>query len=222
LKRLYSTVLVEHKTLKLVIDSHPESNHDHGKRKNNEYEQAYRLLWVQVNNMLEGWSQPIESMTINRSPNENEVKYWIDYQYFLEDSIEDFFRFTENMFRQRILDCLEVIDTIDRLQRIGLPEGEKEENPVGYLVSALNTAKAIRIKLLIALHRRGIWEIPLSKGDYPPVESTHIIAKEGSEENSRYVITEVVNDGYTYKKSILRRASVIVTTQSEEMEKWAE
>ena len=49
-----------------------------------------------------------------------------------------------------------------------------------------------------------------------------IIAKERSEENSRYVITEVVNDGYTYKKSILRRASVIVTTQSEEMEKWAE
>ena len=156
-------------------------------------------------------------MNFDKAPKGKEVNAWVDYQYYLEDIIEDNMRSYENMFRKRVLNSLAVIDTIERLQEIGLPDGEDEEDSGRLLKTAFNTAKEVQRNLQIALHRRKVWEIPLSKGDYPPVESTRIISHTDPHNKGLYVVEIIVEKGYTYKNLVLRKASVIVTTQSKEI-----
>jgi len=79
LDRLYSSVMVEYETLKNAIDPMPDSNRQPGSKFTIEYEQAYQLLGVQIKNMLQEWSHPINPLKVDKAPKESEVNPWIDY-----------------------------------------------------------------------------------------------------------------------------------------------
>ena len=208
LRRLNFAVSTEPDHVKHILAASLKMKNNHEIRKYNEYEQAYRLLCVQLENLLKSWSQSTISLGIERPPKGNMIKAWRDYQFNLEDAFEDLERLAENEFRKRILGLLAVTDTLERLQEIGLPANYATNILFTFYLMALD----MQTNLQIALRRRRIKPIPLNKGDYPPVETTRIIAKENRDTGDRLTILKVVERGYTYKGLVLRKAAVIVKT----------
>ena len=184
--------------------------------KYSDFKQSFDLLKTQMEIALPGIEEPfLWKDTIVPPPEENAAD-WLDFLEDLEDMQKDLKRSIDYRERGLFLEVIKLLDTIERLRGFELPLAENELDLVvrDHLQQLLKGTIEIDQYLSQVLHRRKIRPIPLEAGDYPPIEETKIIFREDGGSGEEIIISRIVERGYFWKESILRKAAVVVTTKS--------
>jgi len=169
------------------------------------------LFQVQLDYLLAEFSSPFgfkvdlyppKSMTTQK-----QLEYWED----LIDPIEDHGLGLERQERDGFLSILKILDTIERLNGYQIPNtGAGGEIFSENLLELQEVTVIMGTVIATALRRRKIDEVPLVVGMYPPLETTRILSRDDDQINDDVVISKIVEKGYTWRSSVLRKASVVI------------
>ena len=176
-----------------------------------EFKRSFDLFQVQLDYLLAEFSSPFgfkvdlyppKSMTTQK-----QLEYWED----LIDPIEDQGLGLERQERDGFLSILKILDTIERLNGYQIPNtGAGGEIFLENLLELQEITVTMGTVIATALRRRKIDEVPLDVGMYPPIETTRILSRDDDQINDDVVISKIVEKGYTWRSSVLRKASVVI------------
>jgi len=134
-----------------------------------------------------------------------QLECWED----LIDLFEDHGLVPEKQEKDGFLSILKILDTIERLSGYQIPNtGVGGEIFCENLLELQEITVTMGKVITTALRRRKIYEVPLVVGIYPPSETTRILSRDDDQINDDVVISKIVEKGYTWRSSILRKASV--------------
>lgn len=216
-KRIFCIVRGEYQQFKQSIEHWPVSKGMQNSKILTEYLRANLLLLVQ----LEQWMDRASSCSeedIPKAPSAiSSDNVWDEYLFELEDRMEEAIRTHDSLYRSMLLDLLQVLDAFERLKSLPIlntfPQIDADQSDGQSMrLAGERTYKC----LFSALRRRGVKPIPLSPGDYPPVEATRIISRLDDSTSDTFMIDRIVEQGYTYKNQIFRKTAVIVKTSPQE------
>jgi len=180
-----------------------------------EFKRSFDLFGVQFEEVLANLERPVQIHSRLKKPQTRDILQWEDYRDDLKDELKDRARTIEQQEKDGIQMILRILDTAERLQEYTYPatdlQGKKYRRALGKLKGYTDEFSKT---ILRALRRRGINEIPLVPGVYPPMQTTRILYRDDNQTNDEIVISKVAEKGYIWKKAILRKAAVVVITKS--------
>ncbi len=134
---------------------------------------------------------------------------WEDCQLDLEEALEDLERAAARQHQDDLLACVDLMEAVGRVSI---------SNPRSSVVfhRASEWLDGAHHQFALVLRRRGVQALRLAPGDYPPVEQTRIAFRVDGRESERFVIHEILEQGYSLGDRLLRKATVSVVTQQEE------
>jgi molecular chaperone GrpE (heat shock protein) len=109
---------------------------------------------------------------------------------------------------------IELLDSTDRLSVLKLPNLKDQGTEYAEaLVFIRKIVREIGNDLKSAVTQHGINPLEICKGDYPPPETTRIVARLDNRTDDDVVIREIVLPGYLWHSKLLRKADVIVISK---------
>jgi len=183
-----------------------------------EFKRSFDLFQVQFDYLLAEFSSPIGFRVDLFPPRALTMQKELEHFEDQIDLIEDHGLGLERQERDGFLSILKILDTIERLSGYQIPNtgagGEifwKKFKGLQKKMVTMGTAVAT------ALRRRRIYEVPLVVGMYPPLETTKILSRDDDQINGDVVISKIVEKGYTWRSSVLRKASVVIHAKTQEV-----
>jgi hypothetical protein len=151
-----------------------------------------------------------------------------------EDGIDDLEDMLETLKlrkhqRKSLLLMVELLDSTERLSVLHIPDvrrqrrNRRRRSPGrGYRFSTVlrtmqREVQTIRQEIQRTLAAYDVHPVTLAIGQYPPPETTRIIARRDASTHDDIVIAEVVTTGYTWQTGLLRKADVVVESCTRSM-----
>jgi len=214
--RLVNLILQENQNLAIVLDGFPVLPKKYRKIYGS-FKQSFDLFSLQIKKSLAVLETPIvfDHNLVSPKTRNCSIGEWEDYRDDLKDYLKEFTRTIEQYEKEGFLDILQILDVAERLEEFVFPKTTVQGNIYHHALEELKKlSDQIGSIILKALYRRQIKVIPLSLGDYPPIETTRILSREDNQTNDEIVISRIIEKGYTWRAVILRKAVVIVMTKS--------
>jgi molecular chaperone GrpE (heat shock protein) len=199
------------------LEDFPEFHSPHYERKYGEFRRSFALLDVQARFLLESLDRRavIPPMPASQPASEN-LDEWPDWLDDLRETIEDYDRQLERQYRVDLVNLIELLDAAERLVNLDIPSATARGKAY---CSALKQLKQITQslgkRLRNSLKGRRVKVIDLHVGQYPPIETTRVVLREDDGTGDNVVVTQIIEKGYLWKGTVLRKAAVVIATQKE-------
>jgi len=211
-KRLVTIINKEYNLLDTALMEFPQFDGSHEQLVYGEYKRGFELLLVQFQNLLRCFVSPRSNTNNLAIPTNQDKETQENYRDDLLDQLKEDDRSVDQQERAEFLEVLKVLDSIHRLQEFDFPEaGLDGELYRGALVHLKRIIVGTGNKIEKILRIRGVEEIELLPGEFPPIETTRIISREDGNTSEEIVISRIIEKGYIWKSKILRKAVVSLT-----------
>ena len=146
----------------------------------------------------------------DQTPDERDLEEWLEE---IEDTDQSYH--LRRHQKQDLITAIELLDSIERLNQFKIPRPPGDRGKPFYNALADVQSAVIQIGKSIwqALNEMGVAKINLSVGEYPPPETTRILARRDDGRDDNVMIDEIIANGYFWNGKLLRKADVIVVTQ---------
>lgn len=174
---------------------------------------SYELFAEKLAGVARRLAQPRQLPALcSAVPASQSVKEWAA----VVDELEELHERREQRRAQRdlLLLLVDVLDGAERLSALRPPHSRGRGRLFAEHLHSLRLGAAgLGHVLESVLVGQGLGRIPLAAGQYPPPETTRIIARRDHHTSDNIVIAEVVTAGYTWQGGLLRKADVVVVTE---------
>jgi len=195
----------------------PKFHSRHYARKYGEFRRSFELLDVQTRFLLESLDRRavIPPMPASHLASEN-LDEWPDWLDNLGETIEDYDRQLEWQYRVDLVNLIELLDAAERLVNLEIPSATARGKAYCSALKRLKqTTQSLGKRLRNSLKGRRLRVIDLHMGQYPPVETTRVVLREDDGTGDDVVVTQIVEKGYLWKGTVLRKAAVVIATHKE-------
>lgn len=201
------------KRLRYLLERRPGKPSSHYQRLMSPYWQSFELFVEKLQITSQKLSVPyqLDGVLFEFPADGASVREWEDKLDALEIEL-DALRLHKQQ-RQYFLSIIELIDSTDRLVQLGWPHTKGTGHKYYLAIRDLKReSRCVGLRLTAHLKNLGVEPITVVEGQYPPPESTRVIARKDHNTDDNIMVSEVIAKGYVWHTKLLRKADVIVTT----------